>query len=137
MSRTAAIAEAFIARRLPKADWTHEAHLRVGLWHRLQMPAEATLTALRDRIRRYNEATGVANTPTSGYHETMTRFYVIVIDRFVASADVSRELDDLADALIAQWGDRTLPLRYYSRERLFSAEARRGWIDPDVAPIDL
>jgi hypothetical protein len=33
-----------------------------------------------------------------------------------------------------QWGDRALPLRYYSRERLFSALARRQWVRPDAGP---
>jgi hypothetical protein len=37
--------------------------------------------------------------------------------------------------LIGKWGDKNLPLRHYSPHRLFSAEARRAWIEPDLAPL--
>ena len=90
---------------------------------------------LRGRISAYNEATGVANTPQSGYHETITRFYVHVIRAFLGSVDPDRPIDELAHALIEQWGDRNLPLQYYSPQRLFSVEARRTWVEPDLAPM--
>ena len=32
-------------------------------------------------------------------------------------------------------GGGDLPLRFYSRERLFSKEARLGWVEPDVAAL--
>jgi hypothetical protein len=134
-SATDRLAAAFIACTLPAAEWTHEAHLRVGLWHRLRMPAEASLGMLRERIRRYNESLGNANTDTDGYHETITRFYVILIDRYVATADVTHDLDELADDLVAQLGFRGLPLDHYSPDRLYSVEARRGWLAPDLAPL--
>jgi hypothetical protein len=127
---------AFIACTLPKREWTHEAHLRVGLWHLLHHGADEALTLLRDRIRRYNVASGVANTDHAGYHETITRFYVWVIDRFLQSADRRRTVDQLAEDLIRRWGDKDLPLRYYSHERLFSVLARRQWVGPDVAAME-
>ena len=88
---TSRLAAAFVACTLPKAEWTHQAHLRVGLWHRLRMPAGEALDALRDRIRRYNEATGGVNSDTDGYHETITRVYVRLIDGFVVAADTTRD----------------------------------------------
>jgi hypothetical protein len=125
----------FIARTLPKSEWTHQAHLRVGLWHALHYPDSAALDLLRARISAYNETTGVANTAHSGYHETITRFYVHVIGVFVRSAHPNSPIDELSRALIEQWGDKNLPLRHYSPHRLFSAEARRTWIEPDLAPL--
>ena len=135
MAFTDRLAEAFVACTLPKAEWTHEAHLRVGLWHRLRMPAEAALATLRERISRYNVSQGGVNTDTDGYHETITRFYVILIDAWVAAADGTSGLDELADAMIDELGHRELPLRYYSRERLFSVDARRAWLEPDLMPV--
>jgi len=129
------ITRAFLARTLAKTEWTHQAHLHVGLWHALNYPDPAALDLLRERIRAYNAATGVANTATAGYHETITRFYLHVIRKFMCSAGTSLPIDDLAQALIAQWGDKNLPLRYYSPERLFSVAARRGWLEPDLAPL--
>ena len=129
------LATAFIDCTLPKVEWTHEAHLRVGLWHRLQMPAEAALEVLRERISRYNVSQGGANTDTDGYHETITRLYVILIDRFVAADDGTRTPDELADALVAQLGPRNVPYRHYTHDRLFSVAARRAWVPPDLEPL--
>jgi hypothetical protein len=97
-------------------------------------PAEA-LERLREGIRGFNERTGGVNSDTAGYHETITALYVRVIARFLNEADPRRSLDDLADALIARFGARDLPARHWSRERLFSSEARREWVEPDLAPL--
>lgn len=130
------LAAAFLAGALPKSAWTHEAHLRVALWHVLRYgPAEA-LDRMRQGIRAYNQATGVVNSDTGGYHETITRFYVGMIETFVRQNDTGLSQDILADRLVAQAGDRELPLRFYSRARLDSVAARRHWVEPDVRPLD-
>ena len=135
MSETERIARGLIDRTLPKAEWTHHAHLRAGLWHVVHHGPFQAINLLRDRIRAYNESVGTANTDTSGYHETITRFYVVVIDRFLSRADRDRDLDAIADQLIAELGDQRLPLHHYSEARLFSPVARRAWIEPDLRPI--
>jgi hypothetical protein len=127
---------AFQACTLPKADWTHQAHLRVGLWHVYRYGADEALARLRQGIRRLNESHGTANTDTGGYHETITRVFVLVMDGFLAAADRSRSLDDLTADLIARYPTSDLPLRYYSRERLFSVQARRAWVEPDLVSLE-
>ncbi|MFZ9415304.1 MAG: hypothetical protein ACO3CS_10630, partial [Alphaproteobacteria bacterium] len=69
------IVHRFRARTLPREAWTHQAHLAVGLWHVLRHGEDAALAMLRDGIRAYNEAVGVPNSDTRGYHETVTRYY--------------------------------------------------------------
>ena len=124
-----------IARTLPKAEWTHHAHLRAGLWHALHYPDDVALDLLRERIRAYNDATGVANTASSGYHETITRFNLHVIRMYLRSVDSQRAIDELAQELIARYGDRDLQLRHYTRQRLFSPEARFSWLEPDLEAL--
>lgn len=136
VSRTEQLVEAFLACTLPRQEWTHHAHLRVGLWHLLHLGPDEALAQLRERIQRYNLSIGGANTATSGYHETITRFYVWLIARFVASADRSLPLDTLADELIRCHGDRDLPLRYYTQDRLQSVAARLCWLEPDLLPLE-
>jgi hypothetical protein len=134
---TESLVRSFLDRTLPKPAWTHTAHLRVGLWHVRRFGADRAIDLLRERIRRYNEAVGTPNTDTSGYHETLTVFYVKVIDAFVA-ADASRgdePADTLEPRLLAAVSERELPLRYYSRECLFSTAARRQWVAPDLQPL--
>ena len=135
MTETERVAQALIDLTLPKAEWTHEAHLRVGLWHVREYGAAAALELLRTRISSYNESVGTRNTDTSGYHETITRFYVTVIDRFLAAADRSEGLEVLAGALLAVYGDRKLLAYHYSEGKLFSPVARRSWVEPDLRPI--
>ena len=134
---TETLVRAFVDRTLHKAQWTHDAHLRVGLWHVRAFGEAGAVERLRVRIRRYNEAVGTPNTDTSGYHETLTVFYVRLIAAFL-EAGHWRDGGASPDAealLLAQLGDRTLPLEYYSRERLFSPEARRAWVAPDLRSL--
>lgn len=135
-TETDRLADAFLKRSLPKESWTHEAHLRVGLWHVLRHGEADALNLLRERISAFNAFHGGENTDTQGYHETITRFYVAIIASFVRRHGRERPLDELADALVAQHGDRQLPFRYYSLDRLNSVAARRGWVEPDLRPID-
>jgi hypothetical protein len=132
---TERIAQGLIDRSLPKAQWTHHAHLRAGLWHVLHYPEAQALDLLRERIRAYNLATGVANSQDAGYHETITRFYVRLLCDFVAQAERTRPLDELAHEAIERLGAKDLPLRYYSAARLFGRPARAGWVEPDLQPL--
>jgi len=129
------VVDQFLSRTLPKSLWTHEAHLRVGLWHGLSCDGLEAMKLLRDRIRAYNESVGTANTETSGYHETITRFYVRVIEHFLLTADRNAPFAELATQLLTVYGQRELPLQYYSRELLFSTQARLHWVEPDLKPL--
>ncbi|HET6146572.1 MAG TPA: hypothetical protein VFH68_03515, partial [Polyangia bacterium] len=88
------LAAQFLDASLPRAQWTHQAHLRVGAWHVDRFGAADALPRLRVAIRRLNEAHGGANTPTSGYHETVTAAYVTLIAAFLAAADAGEPLDE-------------------------------------------
>lgn len=128
---------AFLALTLPKSDWTHEAHLTVGLWHVRQFGFGEALTRMREGICAYNEAVGTANSASSGYHETLTQFWLRVLDAHhrKLGADVPFETV-LSQLLASSWADRELALRYYGRETLFSPLARARWVEPDRKPFD-
>jgi hypothetical protein len=134
---TECLVAAFLDGSLPKPQWTHHAHLRVGLWHVSRFGAGEAARRLRERIRAYNEAVGTANTDTSGSHETLTVFYVRMIAAFLGAgvAPAGETSAALETRLIEALGDRALPLRHYSRVRLYSLEARRTWVAPDLAPL--
>jgi hypothetical protein len=134
-SVTDRVAAAFCGCTLPKAEWTHGAHLRVGLWHFLRYPEGEALRRLRDEIRRYNTACGVANTESSGYHETITRFYVPGHRPVPRGGRPGVPRGELAEELIRLCGDKGLPLRHWTRELLMGAEARLGWVEPDLRPL--
>jgi hypothetical protein len=120
---------------LPAERWTHHAHLVVALDHVLRTDAETALAQVREGIRRLSAAHGVPESPTRGYHETITRFYMWAVAKFVACTP-SIPRHELANRLIEQLGDKRLPLHYYSEARLMSFAARIGWLEPDLAPLD-
>lgn len=122
----------FEACTLPKPRWTHQAHLLVGLWYLSTHTPDEALNLVRERIRAYNLAVGTANTDHSGYHETLTRLYLNAIAAHLArhgTASFPRALALLLESPLARsdW-----PLTFYSRKRLFSVQARREWVEPDL-----
>jgi hypothetical protein len=135
MSLSEELVQKFIARTLPKPEWTHQAHLRVGTWHVVTYGADAALPLLRERISRYNESVGTLNTDDSGYHETVTAFYVKAIAATIVDCGPAMNIDDLAALVIERIGAKEYPLRYYSKKRLFSVDARRQWVPPDLQSL--
>jgi hypothetical protein len=87
-------------------------------------------------IRRYNESVGGVNSDTEGYHETITRVFLHGVRLFLSEADAAAPLHDLAnELLVSAMGRREWPLRFYSLERLFSVEARKHFIEPDIGAL--
>ncbi|MGA9993885.1 MAG: hypothetical protein WBP93_00660 [Pyrinomonadaceae bacterium] len=121
---------------LPRAEWTHHAHLTVALWYLMRRTEAEATVLIRDRIKLYNKACGVETTPTSGYHETITLFYIHAISRYLSNADKDCSFTSLLSGLIETCGDKNFPLEYYSRDRLMSCVARIEWIEPDLKSLN-
>jgi hypothetical protein len=132
----ARLGEGLVACSLDKAEWTHEAHLAATTYLLLKRPDIDVDAALPGLIRRFNESVGGVNSDSEGYHETITRAYLRGILAFLEEADRGAPLHELVnDLLLSPMGRRDWPLRFYSRERLFSVEARRDFIAPDVRAL--
>ena len=126
----------FAAAAVPKADWTHEAHLAVGLWHVHHFGPNDALQRLRDRIRCLNDFHGTINSATSGYHETITCAYVRLIQEFLAQESSNQPLQTRVDTLLASpLAKREALFTFYTRDRLMSPAARADWIEPDIRPL--
>ena len=130
------IGEGLLARTLPRADWTHEAHLAATIYLLLRR-ADIDLDAeLPDIIRSYNASVGGVNDDTQGYHETITRTFLHGARLFLSEADPSEPLHEVVkQLLLSPMGKREWPLRFYTPERLFSVEARRRFVEPDIAKL--
>lgn len=135
-AQVAALAERLLDHSLPKAEWTHAAHLTATL--RLVRTRDAGLERdLPEIIRRYNVAVGGVNDDASGYHETITQAYLTAIRAFVATLPPGLGDGEASARLLATpLGDKAWPLGFWSRERLFSVEARRTWVEPDLRGLD-
>ena len=120
---------AWQARTLPKKEWTHVAHVTVAAYHVIQY-RETALERVRTGIIRYNEAVGTANTDSSGYHETLTCFWIGLVEKLVER--ISDPLTGARYAVETFGAQRDLFRRYYSFDVVGDTTARRAWIAPDL-----
>jgi endonuclease III len=131
----AAIGLGVLELSLPKPRWTHAAHFAVALWLISRRKDLDASRAMPGFIRAYNEATGVANTDTDGYHETITQASLRAARSFLLQ-NPAQSLFETCNALMASpLGKSDWLLAYWTRARLFSVEARRNWVEPDLKPL--
>jgi hypothetical protein len=122
---------------LPHEEWTHRAHLTVALCYCLRHSFEEATRRVRDGIKKYNASHGITQTRTSGYHETMTIFWLRIVREYLSEASpVDCSLATLANGLVERYGDKGLPFTYYTRELILSGEARTDWVEPDLKSLD-
>ena len=129
------IGEGLLACTLPRAAWTHEAQLGACLWLLSERPDIDVDAEIATIISRYNESVGGVNDDHGGYHHSITRAYVAGVRLFLSETDKAGLAARVNAMLLSDVGRRDWPLRFYSRERLFSVEARRGFVEPDLAPF--
>ncbi|MFL5328942.1 MAG: hypothetical protein ACJ8C4_08490 [Gemmataceae bacterium] len=115
----------------PYPRWTHRAHLGVALCYLRDYPFDEALARVRHHIPLYNRTRG----DPAGYHDTLTVLFLRRVARYLRDKPVCPPLAAAVEELAAEC-DMRWPLRYYSLERLWSAEARAGWVEPDVRPLD-
>jgi hypothetical protein len=106
---------------LPQAEWHHRQHLQVALHYLVHAPehAEELMCA---GIQKLNAAHGVPQTPTGGYHHTLTIAWLRVLRARLREGAAPQEL-------LEEDGQQLL--RYYSQAAIMSWEARTGWVPPD------
>lgn len=129
------LGEGLLACALPREAWTHEAHLGACLWLLTERPDIDIDAEIAGIIRRFNESVGGVNDDHGGYHDSITRAFVAGVRLFLletAETGLARRVNAL---LRSDIGRRDWPLRFYSRELLFSVAARRAFVEPDLAPL--
>jgi hypothetical protein len=127
-----ALVQGFKARTLPAALWTHQAHLIAALWFHYHYSEMEAICYLRSGIIAYNVSTGGENTPEKGYHETLTIFWCKILQHFLTS-NRNVSLVDLCNRfLVSDWSSKDLPMKFYSRDILFSTRARAVWVKPNL-----
>jgi hypothetical protein len=127
---------AFESGTLPKERWTHAAHLLTGACYVHRLGQALAIDHMRQCVRRYNEAVGGKNTATSGYHETITVFWIKVLDTLFRQArPVARE-EFAALAVERYASQRDLFRRFYDFDVVGSIEARAVWMPPTLEEIE-
>lgn len=119
---------------LPKTRWTHGAHVAATAFYAFDHTPEGVYERMKKGILHFAGCVGIQNTETSGYHESLTRFWANRLSEFVRRGQFSSRLE-AARAAIAEFGeDRDHYRLYYSFDVAHDRRARREWIAPDRQP---
>jgi hypothetical protein len=121
-------ARAFERGEIAPADFDHRAHVRVAWVYVQEGPSIDVATArMREAIRRFAAKANAAQK----YHETITVLWMRLLADALSGVAGPCELAALLERR-PELADKNLPLKYYTRDRLFSDEARSGWVPPDA-----
>lgn len=126
--------ERFDSQRLPLEQWHHREHVRVAYLYLTRYGLEGGIERFKPRLQAHNQANGVVDTPTSGYHETMTVAWLRLIHAMLRQYGPAADSSAFWEAHPELSQTKTLRL-FYSRERFMSPEAKTSFVEPDLAPL--
>lgn len=112
------------------SEFRHHQHLAVVLWYVANLPYDEASERMKRGIRRLAASYG-----KTGYHETITEFWLRMGRGFLLEGERSESIATLANQLIEKYADKNLILDYYSPELLASPEAKSEWVEPDLRPL--
>ncbi len=111
--------------------WKHAEHLTVALHYLCLHDMDTATEKMRSGIfKLLTEGFEVDLSKEMPYHETLTIFWMSTVADFNASKNGASLLDK-ANELVAEY-DKDYPLKFYSREFLFSDESRAKFVDGDL-----
>jgi hypothetical protein len=114
-----------------REEWKHAEHLVVALYYLTHHDLETATVKMRDGLfNLLKNGFRVDPSKEMPYHETLTVFWMRTVADF-AAVRAGACLPDKANELAATY-DKDYPLRFYSRERLFSDEARAAFVEADI-----
>ena len=119
----------FETQTLPDGGFRHREHVRLT-WIYLTEAPPADVAA---RLCRELRAVATGHGKPERFHHTLTVAWV----RIIEAARRERQdapFDVLADAC-PYLLDKDTPLAFYTPDRLFSDDARQGWIEPNRKPL--
>ena len=120
---------------IARADWRHREHLTVAFYYAFYLDFETALTKMRGGIFNLLKAFEVDLSKEMPYHETLTVFWMRTIFDLIESGS-GDSLVETANEVLEICVDKDLPLKFYSRELLFSPEARLEFVAADLENLD-
>ena len=120
--------EQFVDTTLPADQFHHEQHVQVAWLFVRRHGMPAALGEFSAAIKRFAEAKGA----TGLYHETITwAFLLLIAEREARTPSTGWPEFAAANSDLLTWQPSILN-RYYSKELLASALARRTFLMPDL-----
>ncbi len=125
-----ALVESFERGTIARADWRHAEHLTVALFYLSHHDFKTASTMMRGGIFNLLRSFGVDLTKEMPYHETLTVFWLKTVDAFRRSKN-GASMPEICNELTDRF-DKDFPLRFYTRELLFSEKARAHFVEADL-----
>ena len=116
---------------IARADWRHKEHLTVAFYYAFHHDFETALAKMRGGIFNLLNAFDVDLSKEMPYHVTLTVFWLRTIFDFLESQK-EKSFVETANRVLDVCGDKDLPLKFYSRELLFSDDARKSFVESDL-----
>lgn len=114
---------------ISRKDWHHAEHLTVALYYVWHHDFETALTKMRDGIFNLLKAFKIDLNVEMPYHETLTVFWLKTVKDFKDSKKSCSTVEVCND--LVETFDKDYPLRFYTRELLFSDKARTEFVEPN------
>lgn len=128
-----ALLAAFEDTTIARERWKHAEHLVVALCYVERHGLEIAIEKMRSGLfELLTDGFKVDLSKEMPYHETLTVFWMRTVAEYAASKNGASLLEKANEVVVLF--DKDHPLRFYSRERLFSDEARATFIEPDPQP---
>jgi hypothetical protein len=131
LDEIAAVVHKFENCEYTREGFTHSFHLAVAASYLSHYTPEESLDRMRAALLRFTKHHGIV-----GYHETITRFWLLLTADFLQQASPASSFTDRVNELIERFGRKELLFDYYTRDRVMSDEARNRWVEPDLQPIE-
>ena len=122
---------AFEAQQIEPAVFDHEAHVRLAYVYLCEDSVEGAAARMKAALLAFLARLGA---DLSKYHETITRAWIMAVDHFMNQSPPCTCCDDLV-RLHPQLLDSGIMLTHYSTDLLFSAQARQGFVEPNIQSI--
>jgi hypothetical protein len=124
------VIESFENCTISRDAWKHAEHLTVAMHYAVNHDYTIAYEKMKSGIFRLLNAFGVDLNVEMPYHETLTIFWLQTVFDFV-KANPNKNLLESTNEIIDKF-DKDYPLKFYSRELLFSVEARTEFVEADV-----
>lgn len=115
---------------LQRSEWTHAAHVAVCAYYAIT-DLDTAFDCVKRGIIKYNVASGVENTATAGYHETLTMLWLAIVARYVKGIEKPYAAARTAVEKFAE--ERDLHYLYYSFDVVRDSAARHSWRAPNLS----
>jgi len=110
-------------------DFRHVDHLTLAVSYLITNPPEQAIAKMRESLFRFLDHHGINR---QKYHETLTVFWIEFTDVTLKSRPDLESLVDKCNYVRRELANKELVREFYSSELLESANAREGFVEPDL-----